>query len=121
VNESLGALVCASDMDGGDLIESALKENGAELLSGANAVYIANISRMPKIITKLFAMRSFKKRGYPMLLDREGARTKSLPGEEGKATIVELDRLTITSIQHFADAESLRAALGERGSATPGS
>jgi len=120
VNESLSALICASDMDGGDLIEAALKESGAELLANANAVYVANISRMPKIITKLFAMRSFKKRGYPMLLDREGELTKSLPGQEGKATIISLDRLRIAGVRHFEDGESLRAALAALGEGAEG-
>jgi predicted DNA-binding WGR domain protein len=46
-------------------------------------------------------MRSFKKRGYPMLLDREGELTKNLPGAEGKATIVELEGLKITGVRHF--------------------
>jgi hypothetical protein len=120
VGESLRAVVCAADMDGADLIEAALEEGGAELLTAADAVFVANISRMPKIITKLFAMRSFRKRSYPMLLDREGDRSADLPGEEGRATILELDRLTIQSIRHFDDAEALRAALAAMGG-TPSS
>lgn len=119
VDASLGALLCTSDMDGGKLIEAALKLNGSRLLEDANAAFVANISRMPKIITRVFAMRSFRKRGYPMLLDMEGATKGALPSQKGKATLLELDHLRILSVRHFHDAKSLRKALVELGERIP--
>ena len=60
------------DMDSGDLVKEALAENGGATLEAARAVYVSDISRMPGVITKLFALPAMRKRGYRILLDRDG-------------------------------------------------
>src|SRR5512147_153168 len=69
------------DMSAADIVKEALAENGTTLLDGAHAVVLSDISAMPRLITRLFALPAMRKRPYRMILDREGAPTADLPSE----------------------------------------
>jgi len=104
-------VVFARDMDGGDIVEEALEEDGPALLAGADAVFVSDIHRMPGVITTLFALPSMRKRPYRMLLDREGAATADLPSEEDKVSLIRLDDLEIKSVDYIDAPAQLRSAL----------
>jgi hypothetical protein len=52
-----------------------------------------------------------RQRGYPVLLDTEGAATARLPSREGQASWVRLDGLRIVEVRFLTSAEEVRAAL----------
>lgn len=99
------------DMDAGDLVKEALAEDGAARLAEADALVVADIERMPGVITTLFALPAMRKRPYRMLLDRDGKATAMLPSEEGKVTVLTLDALTITGLTYADSAAAVRGAL----------
>jgi hypothetical protein len=100
-------------MEGGKILREAVGEGdpGRLLLERAGAVYVADVSRMPGVIRGLFAMPSLRRRGYPILIDADGSRTADFPSAEKRGTLVGLADRRVTSIEHFASAEELRAAL----------
>ena len=111
----------ARDMDGGGVLKDALSESGAELLTATGSVYVANVSRMPGLVRRLFVLPSLRRRGYPILLDTDGKATADFPGEKERATLIDLSDLRITGVRHFADSAGLRAALeAARGADTEG-
>lgn len=100
------------DMDGGDLVKAALADDGApRRLAEAQAVVVADIARMPGVITTLFALPAMRKRSYRMLLDHDGKATAMLPSEEGRVTVLTLDDGTITQVTYADSAAAVRAAL----------
>jgi len=101
----------ARDMDGGDIAEAALAENGATLLQQAGAVFISDISRMPGLITRIFALPAMRRRAYPMVLDRTGEATAAFPAKEDHVTVLRLDDMTLTTIEFVATADALQALL----------
>ncbi|MEE8558335.1 MAG: FAD/FMN-containing dehydrogenase, partial [Myxococcota bacterium] len=103
-------VLISRDMDGGGVLKDALKKSGAELLKSAGAVYVADVHRMP-VIRRLFALPGLRRRGYPVLIDEDGTATESFPSAEGKATLIELERLRIKRIRHLSTAPELRRAL----------
>jgi hypothetical protein len=107
LSQDVTLLLFSRDMDGGDLIKAALSDAPAGFLTSRNALYLADISRMPKLIAKLFALPSMRKRPYAMLLDRDGATTARLPSAEGRATLIYLQDLEITRILHATTAAEL--------------
>jgi hypothetical protein len=111
IDASVRAVLFSRDMDGGGVLKEAVGDDGAELLERCKAVYVADVSRMPALVRSLFAMPSLRRRGYPVLLDLEGAATSDFPSDEGKGTLVALDRLRVESVRHFEDAGGLRTAL----------
>jgi hypothetical protein len=102
------------DMDSGNLVKEALAENGGATLESARAVYVSDISRMPGVITKLFALPAMRKRGYRILLDRDGKATADIPNEEGKITVLELADGAIARIHYVSTIDGLRALLAAK-------
>ena len=111
IDDSVRAIVFSRDMDGGDFIKQAMKGRDGEFLSERGLVYIADISGMPALVTRLFALPSMRRRGYPLLLDRDGSLTADLPDAAGQATRIRLDSLRVTRVAHFDASETLAAAL----------
>ena len=115
VEDSIGAEVRAvlftRDMDAGNIVKEALAEKGEETLAAADAVNVSDISGMPRVIAKLFAVPSMRKRPYRMLLDRDGKATADFPSEKGKVTLIRLEAGQIKGVEYVESANQLRAKL----------
>jgi hypothetical protein len=111
VDASVKVILFSRDMDGGDLLKQGLADVDPDYLSGRNAVYVADISRMPGLIASMFAIPAMRDRPYSMLLDRDGKTTARLPSAEAQATLVFVDRLTVQRIVHVAEAPAVRREL----------
>jgi hypothetical protein len=112
VDATTRVVLFSRDMEGGDVLKRALEPAPEGFLEARGAAYVADVSRMPGLVTRLFALPSMRRRGYPMLLDRDGETTARLPDAEGKATLIFLDDLRIERVLHEARPEALRQALG---------
>jgi hypothetical protein len=98
-------------MEAGDRVEEALEDSTGEELQERGVAYLADISGMPKLVARLFALPAMRRRAYPMWLDRDGAATADLPAEPGKVTILRLQALRVTEVSFLDSAEAVRAAL----------
>jgi len=114
IDASVRYVLVTRDMDSGNLVKEALAENGRATLEAARAVYVSDISRMPGVITKLFALPAMKKRGYPILLDRDGKATADIPSEEGKITVLEIGDGMISRTHYVTTVAGLHALLAAR-------
>ena len=111
VDAQVRAILFARDMKGGDIVKAALAEAGAERLADADAVYIADVSGMPALVLRLFALPKLRRREYPMLLDTDGGLTQPLPAADGMATLIQLRKLEIIAVAHYDSSEAVRSAL----------
>jgi len=111
VDASRRALLFTRDMQAGDALKQALAADGAKLLDAAGAVYVADVSGMPALVLRLFALRKMRERPYPMLLDRDGSQTARLPAQSGKVSLLVLDSLRVKEIRYLGTPEEIRAAL----------
>ena len=111
VDASVKVILFSRDMKGGDVLKQGLADVAPEYLSGKKAVYVADISGMPRLIARIFAIPAMRKRPYSMLLDRDGEATVRLPDVEGQATLIFLDRLTVQRIVHVTEAPAVRREL----------
>ena len=119
VDESTKLILFSRDMDGGELLSTALQDKNAKFLFARRAVYVADISGMPGLVARLFALPKMRKRGYPVLLDRKGEITARLPDQTGSGTLIELDHLQIVRIEFLSSAEEIEAGLETRKARTP--
>jgi hypothetical protein len=111
VDGSVKVILFSRDMEGGDILKQALADVDPEYLNGKQAVYVADISRMPRLIATMFAIPAMRDRPYSMLLDRDGEITARLPNAEGQATLIFLDQLTIQRIVHVTEVPAVRREL----------
>jgi hypothetical protein len=115
VDAAVRVLLLSRDMDGGAVVRGALEAKGAEagaFLAGLGAVYVADVSRMPGIVRRLFALPRMRSRPYPVLLDTTGEATAALPAEPGRASVLWLEDLRPVRVETFGAPEALLAALG---------
>jgi hypothetical protein len=111
VSAATRGVLLTRDMDAGGFVREALASEGAAQLERAGAVYVADVSRMPGLIRRMFAIPRMRQRGYPVLLDTEGAPTARFPAEAGKASWIRIDGLRVVEVRFLASADEVRAAL----------
>ena len=104
-------LLVARDMDGAKLVKAALADAPKDYLEARKAVFVADIQRMPALVSKLFAIPAMRGYSYRVLLDREGRVASRYPGQPGQVQWLQLQEGRLVSQQAFTDAAALKAAL----------
>ncbi len=104
-------LLVARDMDGAKMVKAALAEQPKGYLEARHAVFVADIQRMPAIISKLFAIPAMRAYNYRVLLDREGRVASRYSGQDGQVQWLQLREGVLVGQHSFADAAALKAAL----------
>ncbi|MDH1629246.1 FAD/FMN-containing dehydrogenase [Pseudomonas mosselii] len=104
-------LLVARDMDGAKLMKAALAEQPKGYLEARSAVFVADIQRMPALISKLFAIPAMRDYSYRVLLDRDGQVASRYAGEEGQVLWLSLDNGVLVGQKAYTAADDLKAAL----------
>lgn len=111
IDQSTKVVIFAHDMTGNDIVEEALEQYNGEQLAKMNTVFLADISGMPSLIGKLFALPAMRKRAYPIMLDREGTLVENFIAKEQQVTVMYLDNLVITDTKLVAKGSELSSLL----------
>lgn len=100
VDSSVTKILVSFEKDTGADINEYLNDKSKAFLKNKHAVFIANISAMPSIITKMFALPKMRKYTHDILLiyDDEDKRFVS---KEEMSTLYTLDNGVITDISYF--------------------
>jgi hypothetical protein len=104
-------LLFAADRPASDLINGYLKAQPGDFLSSRQAAYVADVSTMPGLITRLVALPRMRERPYRILLVDDATRVAFLPRRAGMVTLIHLDAGTVANVRFLSDAEQLAAAL----------
>ncbi len=104
-------LLVAQDMDGAKLVKAALAGQPKGYLEARGAVFVADIQRMPALVSKLFAIPAMRDYSYRVMLDREGRVASRYAAADGKVQWLTLDNGVLVKRQAFSDTPALKAAL----------
>ncbi|NWA28240.1 FAD/FMN-containing dehydrogenase [Pseudomonas gingeri] len=104
-------LLVARNMDGAKLVKAALQDKPKGYLEARRSVFVADVQRMPALISKLFAVPAMRDYSYRVLLDRDGRVAPRYPGAEDKVLWLQLDNGRLVAQREFARAIDLREAL----------
>lgn len=107
----LKVLLVAHDMAGSKLVKAALAERPAGYLEARHAAFVADISRMPAPVSKLFAIPAMRDYTYRVLLDREPRVANRFPAQADAVTWLHLEQGKVVATQQLDSAEALRQAL----------
>jgi hypothetical protein len=111
VDATRRAVLLSRDMEGGGHVREALAEDGAQRLARADAVYVADVSRMPGLVRRIIAEPRMRSRPYPVLVDRSGEVSAGLPSEPGRATLIVLEGLEVRAVRSLDTSEAVRESL----------
>lgn len=101
----------APDRESSELAHGVLEATGGETLEQAGVRYVADISAMPGLVTRMFALPKMRDYSYSMLLGREAADTAMLPRQDGELTLIGLEAGSVTDLSYVGTEAALRAAL----------
>jgi hypothetical protein len=111
LNDETRILLVARDMDGAKLVNAALEGKPKGYLDEHQAVFLADISRMPRIIATLFALPKMRDYNYRILLDRDARIAPRYPAGEGEVLWLQLEDGKLVEQRVFRDAKGLSDSL----------
>lgn len=82
----------SADMDANDLMEQSFGELDKGDFTAAGLVYVADISGMPSLVARLFAIPSLRDYPFRVLLAREAEQLAMLPRQEGAVSVISLSQ-----------------------------
>jgi len=112
LNDKTRILLVARDMDGAKLVNAALEGKPKGYLDERQAVFLADISRMPSVIATLFALPKMRNYNYRILLDRDARIAPRYPAGEGEVLWLQLENGKLVEQKVFREAKGLSDALG---------
>lgn len=98
IDSKVNTIIVSFEKDTGKEVNEFLEQKTSDFLREHHAVFIANISGMPMIITKMFALPKMKNYKHEILLiyDENDDRFKA---QEGMSTLYRLENGVIKSIE----------------------
>lgn len=111
IDESTKLILFTTGMKGGKVIRKAIDDKEPDYLGKRNAIFLSNISGMPGLIAKAFALPSMRKHKYSIVLDKEGKVTEKFPSQSNSTTIVQLEKLKIKSISFTKKPDEVTQAI----------
>lgn len=94
-----------------DLLSQVLGAEGKTTLTRTNTVVVADISAMPAMISRMFAIPKLRELPFSMALVREASTVADLPRRKGAATLITLDKGKVTQVQFLQTDVQLRQAV----------
>ncbi len=104
-------LLVSRNMTGAKLLKAALEEKPKGFLEARQAVFVADVSRMPAVISTLFAVPAMRDYNYRVLLDSQSRVASRYPAAEDQVLWLDLERGVLRDSRTFTDAQALRQAL----------
>lgn len=104
-------LLVARNMTGAKLLKAAMEEKPKGFLEARQAVFVADVSRMPAVISTLFAVPAMRDYNYRVLLDSQSRVASRYPAAEDQVLWLDLERGVLRDSRTFTDAQALRQAL----------
>ncbi len=103
-------IIVAGDRDASEVIRDYLLEKGKGFLESNNSYYVADISGMPSLITKFFALPKMQDYPFSILLVTE-EQSKSFTKKEGQITVYSVENGKVTNKKFIKTAEELDAVF----------
>ena len=110
VDANVKTIIFSASKTEGTTIKDFLLSKDKEFLTKNNAVYIADITGMPSLITKFVAMPKMKDYPFSVLLIDE-ANKNLIPVKEDTISIISLNNSKVTDVKYVKTAEELAASF----------
>ena len=107
-------VIFAADKAASDLANEVLGNQKEGVLGRLQAVYLADISGMPTLVTRMFALPAMRALPFPIGLAREAGVLAELPRQKGAVSVIRLGDGKVSRVDHAQDATQLKTLLGLR-------
>ena len=111
IPKSTQLVVFAFEKDTGALVNDYLSTKNPFYMPKHRAVFIADINKMPSIITKMFALPKMQKYKHLLYLHYTDALEKVVPHQEEKLTLARIKDGVVENISYITTTAELKAAI----------
>ena len=110
-DNSVKRIVMSAEKQSAGMVTELLDNKAASYLKETNTVYLADMHRMPSLITKFVALPQLREKTYDIVLGREEADLAAFPREKGCLTLIALKEQRIESIKFLCTEDELKASM----------
>ncbi|MDY0364319.1 MAG: hypothetical protein RBQ81_00510 [Arcobacteraceae bacterium] len=110
IGEDTKLILFASDKETSDILKDYLLSQKENILEKNSAVYVADISGMPSIISKFIALPKMKKYPFSILLLDENSK-ELFTKEDGKIIVYDLENLEVKNIRKISISKELEEII----------
>lgn len=103
-------IIFAADNAGASLVTAYLDIQPATWLRDTQRVYLADIHKMPSLITRLVALPQLREKPYPIGFGREAADLAMFPRQKECVSVISVQDGKLGNTSHACTAEALKAA-----------
>jgi len=104
-------IIVSFEKDTGALVNEYLNTKSPDYLTKYNSIFVADINKMPSVITKMFALPKLRKYKHPMYLNYDEKFEQSILGKEEMVTLLHVENSVIKHISFIVRKEELKAAI----------
>jgi len=107
VSKRTKVVVIAFEQETGALVNKYLDTQDPYYLLENNVVFIADIHKMPAMVTKMFALPKLQEFKHPIYLSYGEKFPQDMPHKKGQITIVEIQNAKIKNISYISTQKEL--------------
>lgn len=104
-------ILFAHTRDGDEWSDQALAEFGQSGMTARGLVYLSDISGMPFLVSKMFAMPALRERKYSVALIRDEGKAKGIPTQKDCVSLIGLNDGRIVQTRQLCNAEAVKQAV----------
>jgi hypothetical protein len=105
-------VVFAAGRKPSNLVMEVLGAQPKDFLETRQAVYVADMSRMPGFVTRTFALPALREQPFVVGVNLDDKLLADWPRQDDAITLIRLDAGRVTRIEFVRTAPELKAALG---------
>jgi hypothetical protein len=102
----------APDKGAGELAHKVLNHTDKVEMAAKGIVFVSDISGMPKLVARLFALPAMREYPYLVLLGYEKEDTAMFPRQEGRVTVLHITAGKVSRIEYANSPEGLTGITG---------
>lgn len=104
-------VIVAFEKDTGALVNEYLNTQSPFYLPKNNTIFIADINKMPTIVTNMFALPKLQKYKHLIYLNYSDKLESAVPNKEQKITVLRVEDAKIKEISYISTVLELKAAI----------
>lgn len=105
-------VIFAAGRPASNLVQAVLGAQPKDFLAGRRAVYLADMSRMPGLITRTFALPALREQPFRVGVSLDEARLADWPRQADAVTLIHLEQGRVQRVEFAGSEAQLRSALG---------
>ncbi|MDD5372975.1 MAG: hypothetical protein PHO62_06075 [Sulfurimonas sp.] len=104
-------VIVSSQKATGALVNEYLDSQSPDYLQKNRAVFIADINKMPTIVTKMFALPKLRKYKHPIYISNDERFEEVVPSKDDRVTLLYVENSIIKNISYISTKEELKKAI----------